>query len=91
MQRYKRYFTERSLPKIGSVVRLGKKRKESVWNSKMKPGTKMIVLAYDKLLADSNFDNEEAVLSLAFLDEYQSEDFDPEMDYQIVYLDEIRY
>jgi hypothetical protein len=84
MERYKRRFVEKDfLPKIKSTVVLGDKRKQSSWHGKMKKGTKMIVLGYDTL-------DGEKVLSLAFADDYHKSDFDPEMDYNIVYLDEIK-
>lgn len=83
MKRYKRVIEASNLPKKGSTVILGIKRKQSVWSGKMKKGAKMIVLDYDKM-------DGEDMLILGFADEVKKPNFDPEMDYQVVYLDEIK-
>ena len=88
MKIYKRLF-EAALPKIGSVVTLGDKRKRSSWGRLMRKGTKMIVLDNTDHI-NSGEGKGEPVLTLAFASEYKKPGFDPEMDYEIVYPDEVK-
>lgn len=69
---------------IGKEVRLGNKRLQSTWNKRMRKGTKAIVLSVDHMS-----DTKEEVAIIALKDDYVKPDFDPEMDYQVVYQDEL--
>ena len=75
--------SKKTLPKIGSFVTLGKKEKQSTWTSKLKSGKKVKVLFHDKL-------DGKPVVGIATEDEYNKDDFDPEQDYHIVYVSELK-
>jgi len=84
MKRYKSKFDEeKSIPKIGDVVTVSKKRKQSTWSGGFKAGIKVKVIEYDTL-------DDEKVLVVSTLKDMKKDDYDPEMDYSIVYTDEVR-
>ena len=81
----KRYtsLNEKSIPKIGDVVTVSKKRKQSSWSGGFKAGIKVKVISYDKL-------DDEKVLVVSTLKDIAKDDYDSDMDYHILYIDEVR-
>ena len=75
---------EAKIPKVGATVTIGKKRKQSTWvKSRFKAGMKAKVISYDTL------DNEK-VLVVSTLNDMKKDDYDPDMDYDVVYVDEVK-
>ena len=70
--------------KVGDKVVVGTKRKMSSWTSVsgMRKGAKSVILNKDRL-------DGEDVYAIATPSKMNSSDFDPEMDYEIVYPDEL--
>jgi hypothetical protein len=71
---------------IGDIITVGKRRKVSVWTGGLKGHKKAKILWIDKME-----DTEENVYGIALPEDMQKAEFDPELDYHILYEDEINH
>ena len=69
---------------VGDIITVGHRRKKSIWSSNLRGGKKAKILWIDRMEY-----NQEKVYGIALLEDMEKEGFDPELNYYILYENEI--